>query len=64
MLILSFEKDKALVPLILANKLAVIDLINQNISEIHFDFLGRVMVELYIFKESSLVCINEQTYVL
>ena len=36
MLILSPEKDKALVPLISAKKLAIIDLASQNISEIDF----------------------------
>ena len=61
MLILSSEKDKVLVPLAEGKKLAIIDLVNQNVSEIHFEFLGHVMVELYLFKESNLVCIHEQT---
>ena len=64
MLVFSTEKDKVLVPLVEGKKLAVINLVSQNVSGTHFEFLGQVMVmvELYLFKESSLVCINELTF--
>ena len=62
MLVLSSEKDKVLIPLVEVKKLAVIDLVSQNVNAIDFNFLGKVGVELYLFKESNLVCILEQTY--
>ena len=59
MITLSSEKDKVLVPLLQREKLAVIDLVNQKVSETDFKFLWQVMVEPYLFKESNLVCIKE-----
>ena len=59
MMTLSSEKDKVLVPLLQREKLAVIDLVNQKVSETDFKFLWQVMVEPYLFKEFNLVCIKE-----
>ena len=49
--------EKVAVPLPIANKIAVIDLVKKNIGETNFNFMGQEM-ELYLFKESRLLCIN------
>ena len=50
--------EKAVVPLLWANKIAVIDLVKGNVDEKSFNFMGHAMVELYLFKETNLLCIN------
>ena len=51
--------EKAAVPLPWVNKIAVINLVKKNVGEINFNFMGHVMVELYLFKETNLLCINQ-----
>ena len=44
MLVLPPEKDKVLIALAKAKKLAIIDLVSQKVSEINFNFLDNVLV--------------------
>ena len=63
-LVLPPKQDKALITLAKAHKLAIIDLVSQEVSEIPFNFLKdnsfiEFMCTLYLFKESNLVCLHE-----
>ena len=48
-----------MVPLPKQNKIALIDLVSAMVNEYSFNFLGSNMIELYLFKESKLICVNE-----
>ena len=52
--------DKAAVPLPWANKITFIDLVQRTVGETKFNFMGQVMVELYLFKEPICFVLTSQ----
>ena len=52
--------EKVMVPLRSENILAIVNLVRKTVEEIPFSFMGFVDLQLYLFDNTNLICVQEQ----